>query len=859
MWKRLGIWGALLVACQPRALPPKSFAPQGVRLLAKPTRLDPARAGILVRPASATAELAGTRAVPTDEEQVVSVTAALWASCALLESGTVWCWGETHATSSGDDTNALRQVPLSNVTKLTGAGGRFFALTRSGALYVWGQQRLRVGVDGVSTLPVPVPLGTVLDVAAGRSNFCALERSGRVTCWDNDGNSSVVAELPTARSVAVSTSTACARLEDGQVSCFAKDSAPKLRPGVSEVLELVASDAQHCARHRDGSVTCWPNSDATHFGGDVRRLQATPRAICAFKSAGLPHCTPLLSGEGRDDAVSLPEQVFPESARLSDVSVGAQHACAVLNGRAWCWGSGIFGELGAAVSHLQNPALARIFLGDTAALTHVVDVAVGEHHKCAVTTSGSVRCWGENHWGELGVAAELPAFGVVHATQLTGVERVVVSDSASCALLKGGDLYCWGRQPWRKDLRLCRDEVRWQHEILALDTSTLAPCSATPSLVATGVVQVGLGEDYGCLLNREHEVRCWGNNDSGQLGRGDTTAVATPELVMADDGHPLGTAAELRVFRGHACAIDATGKLWCWGDNGPLVQGRRYNSPPRLTRASPLPALPEVQDVSDRCVLTRAGELRCWGDVFEARRRVSYEPVRIGHCRVAQLTSGPGRCFVDKRGLNCLDWETLTDEGWQSAVFRSEQPSTRLSGSVRDVCSVAPDGKLACFRHADSEPMPNLGTAPSHLAPVGPTAPDCRRDPAPRALPSFPPVAPASVTLSAPGDSLVGGRAANPGVTLSRSQVARVLRLLNQRDNYTNINTCDGDLFDLTFRDARGEAQAEVSVGGCGTLRSEPEIPAQHGRGNVVEFKLTDGLRKICREAGLAVCQDTAP
>src|SRR6185295_7342412 len=136
MWKWLGFLGACCVACQPGALAPKSFAADGARPQARPSRLAPAGVSLAVMPASAVAELEGARAVQTDEEQVVSVTAALWASCALLESGTVWCWGETNATSSSDDTNALRQVPLSDVTKVTGDDARFFALTRSGALYI---------------------------------------------------------------------------------------------------------------------------------------------------------------------------------------------------------------------------------------------------------------------------------------------------------------------------------------------------------------------------------------------------------------------------------------------------------------------------------------------------------------------------------------------------------------------------------------------------------------------------------------------------------------------------------------------------------------------------------------------------
>ena len=865
MWKWLRWLALVFVACQQVTPPPPSVADKRLPARRKPMVPKPRRFGLEVTPASATAELDGKRAVAADEERVVSVAAALASSCALLESGNVWCWGQTHSGTSGGEADALRQIPVARVTKLVGAGARFFALSSDGKLSVWGQQRLRVGDPFSSELPLAVPLGAVRDVAASWNNFCALEVGGRITCWTGNGNASIQAELPTAQSIAVSSAATCARLYNGQVSCFGVEAAPSLKAGLTDVVELVAGGPQHCARRRNGSVSCWPQASDKRFG-NVQRLAATPHAVCAFQAAGLPVCAPFPSGANEDEFVYLPEQVFPRSANLSDVSIGTRHGCAVLRGRAWCWGDGGLNELGLAGKAWQEGrsertrsrqnfdgdakyVLARVVLGDTAALNHVADVALSEQHSCVVTLAGTVRCWGDNQWGQLGVATDPPAFGVVHATDLSNVQRVVASDGVTCALVGDGDLYCWGRQPWRTDLPICKE-----------GSAEAAPCSEKPSLLASGVLQVGVSADFGCLLDRERQVRCWGNNQLGQLGTGDTLPSARPTPVLAESGMPLAAVRELRVFASHACAIDDTGKLWCWGDNAPLVQGRRYNSAPKLLRASVLPGLPTVRDVNERCILTQAGELRCWGDVSADTVSFSYEPVRVGHCGVTQLVlGGPGRCFVDQHGLNCLDLPASRDDGFVREAVRFEHPGLRSAGSGGQVCTIESRGALACFRYSSFESQPSVGTVPVQPSSADELTPGCPRDAAPRLLPSFPPVQPASVTVAPAAPMRVRHAPAEASRRLSPNQIARVLLLLNARDNYTHASTCHDALFEIIFRDARGEVQAEVSVGSCGTLASSPEIPAKHGHGNVVHERLSSGLLHICSETGLAACQGPAP
>lgn len=856
MWKRIGLLGVVVVGCQQVAQNKPSATPKNAQPAVTHQSLALPGVSLPIEPAGAAAELVGSLPVQ-GEERFTAIATALWSTCGLLESGAVWCWGESHNSTSSDEMQAVRQVPLSHVTKLVGAGERFLALA-SGALYLWGRQPRRLDGSSSSLMPIALPLGSVLDVATTWGGFYTLEQSGRIAYWNADGESFEITTLPAAQSLAASTTMVCARLASGQVSCLNLDDArPAVAPALSNVVELVAGGSQHCARQRDGNVSCWPEAAPPELASGAIRLSATPHAICAFKSRGLPACQPLTSGGDRDESVYMPAQLFPSASVLTDVSVGPQHGCAVVNGRAWCWGDGSFGALGPAGAawHLKQfskplgngtftneQVLVRISLGDTASLHQVADIAVGRSHQCIITLEGSLRCWGNNDWGQLGVDPMKPAFGIVPATELKGVDQITVNSNASCATV-AGDLFCWGRQPWRTDLALCRAE-----------SSEAAPCSAKPARLATGVEQAVLGGNFGCLLDRNHLVSCWGANDLGQLGNGTTTPSATPVRVLTEDGKPLGSVAQLRVFAGHACAVGGTGKLWCWGDNAPMAQGRHYNSPPRITHATGFPKLPAVRDVSDRCVLGSGGELRCWGDVFEDRR-FSYEPVQVGHCGVEQLASGPGRCFADAAGVSCLDWPVLEDDGWQSAVFRLPHAAKQTSGSDSQICALDAQSRVACFRYESFSLLPVVGESIAELLLQDATTPGCTRDAAPTKLPSFPPVPPASVTISAVLNRLSAAPQTPPvSKKLSPNQVARLLRLLNDPRNYTNMATCHDPLFEFTLRDARGESQGLVNVGSCGTLEVSPDLPAKRGKGNIIEAPLSDGLRQICREMGLEAC-----
>ena len=216
------------------------------------------------------------------------------------------------------------------------------------------------------------------------------------------------------------------------------------------------------------------------------------------------------------------------------------------------------------------------------------------------------------------------------------IQMSVPGDSIAnaCRLFASGDLYCWG------DGTVTGGTPLW--------TST---SSVTAEKVLTGVsaVAVGGGEDSGSLfvcaiMSTDQTVKCWGNNNKGQLGDGTTTDSSAPVTVT-----DITTATDVVLGYDHTCAVLMDGTAKCWGDNsaGELGDGTTIDSttpvgviflmPPPLSIPSPPPAA--WLDLMNCIVPTNKSEISatsCAGCLLENKifPPISYcnynPPLRIG-------------------------------------------------------------------------------------------------------------------------------------------------------------------------------------------------------------------------------------
>ncbi|HEU4409640.1 MAG TPA: hypothetical protein VFS43_30575 [Polyangiaceae bacterium] len=93
---------------------------------------------------------------------------------------------------------------------------------------------------------------------------------------------------------------------------------------------------------------------------------------------------------------------------------------------------------------------------------------------------------------------------------------------------------------------------------------------------------LALGWGHSCALLSGGEARCWGDNNTGQLGNGTVEEQHTPVAVLASPGGPplVGVQA-LALGILHSCAWIGGGDVRCWGFNfyGQLGTGDTADRP----------------------------------------------------------------------------------------------------------------------------------------------------------------------------------------------------------------------------------------------------------------------------------------
>lgn len=218
-------------------------------------------------------------------------------------------------------------------------------------------------------------------------------------------------------------------------------------------------------------------------------------------------------------------------------------------------------------------------------------VASGIAQSCAIQTEGSLWCWGDNGFGQLGLG---PAADVeVKTPQRVGDEiwlSVAAGAAHTCGIRDDGSLWCWGYNGYGQlgdNSRVNRSE---------------------PVRVGTQTWKVvGLGEYTTCAIRDDESLWCWGYNASGQVGDGTANERGEPTLI---DGNRNWTSLSLSLL--HSCAITEEHQLWCWG-YGPFgVPGYTLEATPvQLGQGDEWTAVGTM--IGTTCGLT-AGQVRCWGE-----------------------------------------------------------------------------------------------------------------------------------------------------------------------------------------------------------------------------------------------------
>ena len=342
---------------------------------------------------------------------------------------------------------------------------------------------------------------------------------------------------------------------------------------------------------------------------------ATWRNTCAIRDDGDLYCWGR-NGNGQLGIGSMgsstwktrPTRTNSLGSDAVSVSMGEQHTCAVLDtGVLKCWGRNNHGQVGAGPGGDEDtPQTINVGSGRT-----VTSVYLGYHHTCAILDDQSVKCWGRNQDGELGVGSTTSSFNTPQSIASLGTNRYAVSlalgQGFTCALLDDGSIKCWGQ-----------DNLGQRGDGGGYGSDIRSPPSSAISL-PTGrtAKQISAGEFHVCALLDDDSVVCWGNNAEGQLGDGTTSHRTAPVNVSSfGSGH---TVSYVSAGYDHVCALLTDGGVRCWGsnNNGQLGDGSSTDrsTPPSsdVNLGSGYTAIGISSGGGHTCAMLHDGDMKCWG------------------------------------------------------------------------------------------------------------------------------------------------------------------------------------------------------------------------------------------------------
>jgi alpha-tubulin suppressor-like RCC1 family protein len=418
----------------------------------------------------------------------------------------------------------------------------------------------------------------------------------------------------------ISTENSETNLSDSlTITPFTVSSAVSSSDDSSSDTAIAAGQYHSCAILDNGSVKCWGYNNNGQLGIDNTTNM----------------------GDNSGEMAVLPVVNLGTGRTATAISLHANQSCALLdNASVKCWGSNQHGRLG-----LGNNNSIGDQSGEMAALTGIdlgtgrtaTAIAAGGNHTCALLDNASVKCWGRNQNGQLGIGNtehmgntsnemgdDLPSIDL-------GTGRTATAIAAgyfhTCALLDNASVKCWGRNSEGQlglgnTTQIGDNSNEMGDNLPSIDLGT----GRTATAIAAGAYLT-------CALLDNGAVKCWGDNNIGQLGIGNTTDMGDNSGEMGDDlpSIDLGTgrtATAIASIRNHHCAILDNASVKCWGENaqGQLgidntnlmgdETGDMGDNLPSIDLGTGRTATAIAAGYFHSCAALDNGAVKCWGDNF---------------------------------------------------------------------------------------------------------------------------------------------------------------------------------------------------------------------------------------------------
>lgn len=370
-------------------------------------------------------------------------------------------------------------------------------------------------------------------IAVGAGTSCAINSAGVLRCWGNDS----YGQLGRGRATQVTTPVLVGY---GFMS--------PSQPGDSVIS---TKNGAVLALKADGSLWTWGANDSGQLGDGSTTNRSTPLQIGAGYSAVASGATLSLAvkvdgslwawGTGQ----TVPTQI---GTGFSAVAAGEAHFLALKSdGSLWAWGHNRVGQLGDGTTNdlgawavNWDGSINDNWAKPKQVGTGYVSIAAGPIFSLALKADGSLWAWGDNRFGQLGVASSemcgAYACSTIPLLVGQGYSAIAAGGSHNLALKTDGSLWAWGT-----------------------GTNVQSGEPVAPTKIGSGYSAIAAGSGHSVALKSDGSLWAWGDNTYGQLGDGTTTGVASPKFI--GDGYVAIAASD------YTLAIKSDGTLWAWGNN----------------------------------------------------------------------------------------------------------------------------------------------------------------------------------------------------------------------------------------------------------------------------------------------------
>lgn len=323
-------------------------------------------------------------------------------SCALVNSGTIKCWGYNYYDELegqniiGVDSSAtpLAISGISNATQIASGGAHSCALLTDQTIKCWGanydgqlgnetnhkQSKIPIAISGISN---------AAQIALGSQHSCALLTDHTVKCWGSNSSG-----------------------QRGSEYSYTQLKIPVTVSGIASATQIASGSNHLCALLIDQTIKCWGASFIGQLGNET-----------------------IL-----DSQSSVPVTVSGIS-NAAQIAFGSDHSCALLTDHTIkCWGANFSGQLGNETI-IDNQSKIPVAVSG---ISNATQIALGSSHSCALLTDQTIKCWGKNEDGQLGNETTNSSTIPVTVSGISNAVQITLGKSHSCALLTDHTIKCWG-------------------------------------------------------------------------------------------------------------------------------------------------------------------------------------------------------------------------------------------------------------------------------------------------------------------------------------------------------------------------------------------------------------------------------